>query len=112
MVRTSLFVRLEAKPGKESAVAGFLSGALPLVESEPATVAWFALRMGPTTSGSLTRSTTSKDARHTSPERWRRRSWPRRASCSRLRLPSRSWKCWQTSYLMPTEPLSIPAQTI
>lgn len=51
MVKTALFVRLEAKPGKESAVASFLAGAVPLVEAEPATVAWFALRLGPTTFG-------------------------------------------------------------
>jgi quinol monooxygenase YgiN len=51
MVRTALLVRLEANPGKEAAVASFLAGALPLVESEPATVAWFALRLGPTTFG-------------------------------------------------------------
>jgi hypothetical protein len=37
-------VRLEAKPGKEEDVAAFLSGALPLVEAEPDTVTWFAIR--------------------------------------------------------------------
>ena len=51
MVRTALLVRLEAKPGKEAAVASFLASAVPLVEGEPATVAWFALRLGPTTFG-------------------------------------------------------------
>src|SRR5260221_719834 len=47
----SLWVQLEAKPGKEQEVADFLNSALPLVEREPATVTWFALRMGPTTFG-------------------------------------------------------------
>ncbi len=51
MVRTALLVRLEAKPGKEAAVASFLASAMPLVEGEPATVAWFALRLGPSTFG-------------------------------------------------------------
>jgi len=51
MVKFGLFVRLEAKPGKESEVEKFLGGALPLVEAEPATVAWFAIRLGPTTFG-------------------------------------------------------------
>jgi quinol monooxygenase YgiN len=51
MVKTGLFVRLEAKPGKEQEVANFLSGALPLVLEEPATTTWFALRLGPSTFG-------------------------------------------------------------
>ncbi len=51
MVKVGLFVRVEAKPGKEDAVAGFLSGALPLAEKEPATTAWFAIRLGPSTFG-------------------------------------------------------------
>lgn len=51
MVKVGLFVRLEAKPGKEAEVESFLNGGLALVEEEPATIAWFALRMGPTTFG-------------------------------------------------------------
>ena len=51
MVKVALLVRLEAKPGKEAEVAKFLEGGLSIVESEPATLAWFALRMGPTTFG-------------------------------------------------------------
>jgi quinol monooxygenase YgiN len=42
-----LFVGLEAKPGKEEEVALFLEGALPLVQQEPQTTAWFALRLAP-----------------------------------------------------------------
>ena len=44
MVTTGLIVRLDAKPGKETDLAAFLTGALPLVESEPQTVAWLAVR--------------------------------------------------------------------
>jgi quinol monooxygenase YgiN len=51
MVKVALWVQLEAKPGKEQEVADFLKSALPLVEQEPATVTWFALRMGPATFG-------------------------------------------------------------
>ena len=47
MVATALMVRLEARPGKERDVAAFLAGALPLVQDEPQTVAWFALQTGP-----------------------------------------------------------------
>jgi len=49
MVTVALFVRLEAKPGKEPEVEKFLKGGLPIVEGEPATKAWFALRLGPST---------------------------------------------------------------
>ena len=47
----ALFVRLEAKPGKEAEVENFLRSGLPLVENEPKTVVWFALRLGPSTFG-------------------------------------------------------------
>lgn len=46
MVTTGLIVRLEAKAGKEDELASFLRAALPLVEGEPDTVAWFAVRTG------------------------------------------------------------------
>ena len=49
MIRTGLFVRMEAKPGKGDEVETFLRGGRDLVEEEPNTIAWFALRMGPTT---------------------------------------------------------------
>jgi quinol monooxygenase YgiN len=51
MVKVALFVRLEAKPGKEAEVESFLKSGLPLAEQEPATTAWFAVRMGPSTFG-------------------------------------------------------------
>jgi quinol monooxygenase YgiN len=51
MVKVGLLVRLEAKPGKEDAVAKFLEGGLALANNEPATVAWFAIKLGPSTFG-------------------------------------------------------------
>jgi quinol monooxygenase YgiN len=51
MVNVALYVRLEAKPGKEKDVEAFLKGGLAVVQGEPATTAWFALRMGPSTFG-------------------------------------------------------------
>ena len=51
MVKVGLFVRLEAKSGKEAEVESFLRGGLPIAEAEPATIAWFAIRLGPTTFG-------------------------------------------------------------
>ncbi|CAI8778951.1 Antibiotic biosynthesis monooxygenase [Pseudomonas sp. IT-347P] len=51
MVKVALLVRLEAKPGKEKEVERFLLSGLPLVEEEPATTAWFGIRLGPSTFG-------------------------------------------------------------
>ncbi len=51
MVKVALFVRLEAKPGKEKEVESFLLSGLPIVQAEPATTAWFGLRLGPSTFG-------------------------------------------------------------
>jgi quinol monooxygenase YgiN len=45
-VKVALFVRLEAKPGKEKEVEDFLRGGLQIVQGEPATIAWFAIRFG------------------------------------------------------------------
>ena len=50
-VTVALLVRLEAKPGKEAEVEKFLRGGLSIVENEPATTTWFAIRLGPTTFG-------------------------------------------------------------
>jgi quinol monooxygenase YgiN len=46
-VRTALWVALKVKPGKETAVESFLKGGLDLVQQEPATTAWFAIKLGP-----------------------------------------------------------------
>ena len=51
MVNKALWVRLEAKPGREAEVEQFLEGGLAIVQAEPKTVDWFAIRMGPTTFG-------------------------------------------------------------
>jgi quinol monooxygenase YgiN len=51
MITRSLFVRLEAKPGKEAEVAALLKQGLELANQETATPVWFALRLAPTTFG-------------------------------------------------------------
>ena len=51
MLTRSLFVRLEAKPGKADDVAAFLQQGLQLANQEATTPLWFALRFGPTTFG-------------------------------------------------------------
>ena len=51
MVTVGLLVQFEALPGKEDEVERFLAGALPMVEDEPATTAWFAIRLGPSAFG-------------------------------------------------------------
>lgn len=51
MVTVALFVRLEAKPGKEAEVESFLKSGLAVVQEEPDTTTWYAIRMGPSTFG-------------------------------------------------------------
>src|SRR4029079_480447 len=43
----SLFVRPEAKPGKEKELASFLKQGLELAEREKTTPVWFATQLGP-----------------------------------------------------------------
>jgi quinol monooxygenase YgiN len=49
MLKFALYVRLEAKPGKENEVAAFLEKGLELANRETTTPLWFALRLGPST---------------------------------------------------------------
>jgi quinol monooxygenase YgiN len=49
--KVGLYVLLHAKPGKEEDVANFLLGGKALVDAEPATSSWFAIRLDPTTFG-------------------------------------------------------------
>jgi quinol monooxygenase YgiN len=51
MVKVALLVRLEAKPGKEAEVEKFLNSGLAIVQEEPATVTWYAIKLGPSTFG-------------------------------------------------------------
>ena len=45
MLKYALWVRLEAKPGKEKAVADFLNSGLQLAMQETRTPVWFALKL-------------------------------------------------------------------
>jgi hypothetical protein len=45
----ALWVVLEAKPGKEAEVEKFLQAGQALVEAEPKTVSWFAIKIAPST---------------------------------------------------------------
>ena len=51
MITRALFVRLEARPGKENDVAAFLQAGLLLAQEESTTPLWFALQLGPSTFG-------------------------------------------------------------
>lgn len=46
MASRGLLVRMHAKHGKDGAVEEFLHSALPLIQDEASTVAWFAVRFG------------------------------------------------------------------
>ncbi len=48
MLKFALFARLEAKPGKEKALAEFLGAGLSMANEEQTTPLWFALRITPT----------------------------------------------------------------
>jgi len=41
MLAVALFVRVEAKPGKETSAASFFRRGLSIVQEEPATTSWF-----------------------------------------------------------------------
>ena len=51
MVKVGLFVKLEAAEGRADDLAGFLEQGRSLVEQEPGTTVWYALRFGPSTFG-------------------------------------------------------------
>ena len=51
MIKVGLLVRLEAKPNKEQELEDFLRGALQIVEQEPATKRWYAIRLDSSTFG-------------------------------------------------------------
>lgn len=50
-INKALLVRLEAKPGKEQAVADFLKAGQTMANDEPATVTWYGIQLGPSTFG-------------------------------------------------------------
>ena len=47
MVTKAIYASLKAKPGMEAEVEAFLMSAVPLVNDENGTVAWYALKEGP-----------------------------------------------------------------
>ena len=46
MINKALFVKLNAKPGRENDVENFLKGGLPIVLDEPGTMTWYAINLG------------------------------------------------------------------
>ena len=61
MVKVALYVRLEAKPGKEQEVADFLAACLDMAAFETTTPIWFALKLSPTTFGIFDAFTSEAD---------------------------------------------------
>lgn len=49
MVSTGYFIRIEAKPDRVAELEATLKAAIDVVREEGLAVAWFALRLGPTT---------------------------------------------------------------
>ena len=50
-VNVGLLVRIEAMPGRQAEVESFLEQGLAIVQEEPATITWYAIRLGPSTFG-------------------------------------------------------------
>ena len=50
-MKLGILVLIEAKPGKEAAVAELLTGAATIAREEKATVTWYSFRTGPRTFG-------------------------------------------------------------
>ena len=98
MVKVALFVRLEAKPGKEKEVENFSWPAFrscrpsrPLRRGSES--AW-----GPPPLVSLTPSRTRQAARRILPAKSQRRLWQRLLTCSPNRHLSKKLMCSQQSY--------------
>ncbi len=51
MLSKGLFVKLVAKPGKEADVEAFLNSGLALVDEEPLTITWYAVKFSENTFG-------------------------------------------------------------
>lgn len=51
MVKKGIFVKLVVKAGKEAAVEAFLNSGLALVNDEPLTVTWYAVKFSENTFG-------------------------------------------------------------
>ncbi|MEP6947223.1 MAG: antibiotic biosynthesis monooxygenase [Acidobacteriota bacterium] len=51
MIKKGIFVKLAAKPGKEAEVEAFLNSGLGLVDQEPLTVTWYAVKFDQSTFG-------------------------------------------------------------
>jgi quinol monooxygenase YgiN len=46
MVKFALWATVQAKAGKEAEVEAFLKSAQPLAVAEPATITWYAIKLG------------------------------------------------------------------
>ncbi len=51
MVNVGLFIKIDVKHGREADLDILLRSGVLLAQDEPATSAWFAIRMGPSTFG-------------------------------------------------------------
>ena len=61
MANVALWVQLEANKGKETEVESFLREALSIVNNEPGTTSWYALKLGPTSYGIFDTFPTNKE---------------------------------------------------
>lgn len=81
MIQYALFARLTAKPGKEQAVADFLSAGLQMANQEATTPIWFALRIAPNVFGIFDAFASEQDRQAHLDGPIAKRSWRMRPSC-------------------------------
>jgi hypothetical protein len=98
MLTLSLFVRLEAKRGKEEAVAAFLMQGLQLANQESTTPLWFALRLGPTTFAIFDAFAMKPPDRPIWTGPLPRRSWRMPQTCSRRPRRFSAWTYSEPSF--------------
>ena len=98
MTTKALFVTLEAKAGKENEVAKFLRDGQGLVAEEPATTAWFGIRLGPTTFAIFDAFPDDAGREAHLSGKVAKARWRKRPSCWRSRPRLRRPTYWQTGY--------------
>jgi len=99
VVTVALWVRLEAKPGKEADVEAFLRAGLTLVEAEPATTAWFGIRLDQSTFGIFDAFPDEAGRSAHLSAASRRHSGRRRPNCSPSHRRLSESMSWRSSYL-------------
>jgi hypothetical protein len=113
MSKLAIWAQLKAKPGKEKEVEAFLKSAQPLAEREPGTISWYAIKMAPENTASLTPSPMKMAGMHTSTGKSPKPFSPKRMTSLRSRQKWQNLKFSRQNrfvpdFLNPPCPCSYP----